>query len=449
MIDRLRRLTPAALLLALTSGCVTDPVTGRLEYSLVQWTPEREYEVGEAEAPALEGELDGPLADGEAQRVVSELVAEIAARSPRREELDFRATVVASAEPNALALPGGRVYVTRGLLAEVDSEAELVAILGHEIGHAEHRHAMTGSSKGALIGLPAVPFEWLAGVLPVGHRVAGFAGTVLGAPSRLVNLKFSREAELEADRRGAFYAHELGYDPRELRRVYERGQGARRSALLSTHPTDAQRMKALDREIKRRYPDVAGRSEAQFRQTSPEVAALLERQRERATAHEAFAAARRLLVRPGDDRDLEAAWDALAPALEAAPDEPLFWTLAGEIALGLEDGTGARLAFLRADRLYERELGDRGHWKPPFYLGVIDLGRGAARSAERRLARASARAPRHPSVRYYHGVALEELGRDQEALAAYRAAGRLAGEDRELRAAIEERRQAVERRLRD
>jgi predicted Zn-dependent protease len=450
MIPRNAHLPAPALcgLLLACAACVTDPIDGGLEYSLVQWTPEREYELGEAEAPGLEQELDAPLADLEAQRVLSELVREIAQHSPRRDELDFRATVVASSEPNAMALPGGRVYVTRGLLAEVDSEAELVAVLGHEIGHAEHRHAMTGSSKGALIGLPAIPFEWLSEVLPVGHRVAGFTGAVLGAPSRLVNLKFSREAELEADRRGAYYAHLLGYDPRELRRVYERGSDHRRSALLSTHPSDADRMKALDREIRRRYPEVAGREPAEFRGTGSEVQGVLDRLREQASAYGAFDEARRLLGGAQGDEDLQAAWEALARALEEVPGEPLFWVLAGELSLAHEDPAGARLAFLRADTLYRRSLGDRGHWKPPFYLGVFDLGLGASARAEQRFASAQLRAPAHPSVRYYRGLALEALGRYEEALAAYGAARALAGDDEELRAAIDERRREVQRRLR-
>ena len=442
------RLSPAllGLLSLLGSACVTDPVNGRLEYSLVQWTPEREREVGDAEAPRLERELEAPLADPAAQRIVSDLVAELAAASPRRDELDFRVTVVATSVPNAMALPGGQVFVTRGLLAEVGSEAELVAILGHEIGHAEHRHAMTGSSKGAVIGLPAVPFEWLSGVLPVGHRVTGFTGAVLAAPSQLVSLKFSRQAELEADRRGAYYAHRLGYDPRELRRVYERGSDGPKSALLSTHPTDAERMKQLDRHIRRRYPEVLGRSPESFRGTSPEVAGLLERLRERAPAYEDHARARALLG-SGAGGDPAAAWDALAPALELAPDEPLFWILAGEIAMAGEDGTGARLAFLRADSLYRRSLGDRGHWKPPFYLGLIDLGQGAPARAESRLASAAKRAPDHPSPRFFQGIALEELGRDGDALAAYRAAEALTGKDEALKQQIRERRSALERGL--
>ena len=436
----LRRLLPLTLLLH--AACVTDPVSGRREYSLTRWSPERERAVGVAESPGLEVELDGVLADEEAQRIVQGLVDEIVALSPRRDELDFQVTVAASSEPNALALPGGFVYVTRGMLAEIESEGELVGILGHEVGHVEHRHSMTGGSKGALIGLPAIPFEWLGEVLPIGGNVVGFAGGVLRAPSKLVNLKYSREHELQADRRGAYYACELGYDPRELMHVFDRGYNSARSSILGTHPTDDERRERYARLLRERYPDVLEQPPGAFRGTRPEVAELLHRLRRDASAYEHWEDARALLAE-NEEGDLELAWTSLALALHELPDEPLFWILSGELSLEGEDLRGARLSFLRAERLYRQALGDRGHWKPPFYLGVLDLGAERFERARTRLALAARRYPENAALSYYLGLACEGAGDARAARAAYRTALDRESGDPELRAAIRERLDAL------
>lgn len=431
------------LALLLLTACVTDPVTGRREYSLMSWTPERERAVGAEESPGLEVELDGILADAEAQAVVESLVAKIVALSPRREELDFRVTVLASSEPNALALPGGFVYITRGMLAEVESEAELVSILGHEIGHVEHRHSMTGGSKGALIGLPAVPFEWLGGVLPIGGNIVGLAGGILRAPSKLVNLKYSREHELQADRRGTYYAYELGYDPRELMSAFDRGYNSKRSSILGTHPTDDERRERFGRLIREQYPDVLERPPTSFRGTSEPVAQLMQRARREVSAYENWEDARALLA-AGEEGDLELASNSLALAMHEVQDEPLFWILSGEISLESEDLGSARLSFLRADRLYRNAVGDRGHWKPPFYLGIIDLGNERFVRASERLLVAAERYPQNASLRYYLGLALEGIDDDAAARGAYELALKLESGDPELRAAIRERLRALD-----
>ncbi len=433
------RLLLALLLLA---ACVTDPVSGRREYSLTSWSPERERAVGAEEGPGLEVELDGILADAEAQEVVRAIVERIVALSPRRDELDFQVTVLASSEPNALALPGGYVYVTRGMLAEIESEAELVSILGHEIGHVEHRHSMTGGSKGALIGLPAIPFEWLGGVLPIGGNVVGFAGGVLRAPSKLVNLKYSREHELQADRRGAYYAHALGYDPRELMRAFDRGYNSERSSILGTHPTDDERRERFERLIREQYPDVLERAPGTFRGTSEAVSSLMQRARREESAYENWEDARALLA-AGEEGDLELAWTSLALALHEVQTEPLFWILSGELALERDDVGGAWLSFLRAEALYRDAVGERGHWKPPFYLGVIDLGKERYARASARLLVAAERYPANAALRYYLGLAQEGVGERSAARKSYERALDLESGDPDLRAAIRERLRAL------
>jgi len=431
------RLRPLLALLLL-AACVTDPVTGRREYSLTSWSPERERAVGAEEGPGLEVELDGILADAQAQAVVQSILDEIVALSPRREELEFQITVLASSEPNALALPGGYVYLTRGMLAEIESEAELVSILGHEIGHVEHRHSMTGGSKGALIGLPAIPFEWLGGVLPIGGNIVGFAGGVLRAPSKLVNLKYSREHELQADRRGAYYSYELGYDPRELMRAFDRGYNSKRSSILGTHPTDDERRDRFERLIREQYPDVLEREADTFRGTSEEVASLMRRARREVSAYENWEDARALLA-AGEEGDLDLAWTSLVLALNEVPNEPLFWILSGEISLEREDIGGAWLSFLRAEALYRDAVGERGHWKPPFYLGVIDLGRERYERSRDRFLIAVERYAENAALRYYLGLAQEGSGEPSAARKSYERALELETGDPELRAAIKAR----------
>ncbi len=172
----------------------------------------------------------------------------LAARS-ERPQLPWTFRVVDDPSVNAFALPGGFIYVTRGIMAYLNSEAELVSVLGHEIGHVTARHsaAQMTTQQLAQVGLVATTV-----LLPQLEDVTGIASAGLG----LLFLKFSRDDEREADDLGLRYMTRVGYDPREMPGVYDMlnrvGQaagGGRMPGWLSTHPDPADREQRIARRI--------------------------------------------------------------------------------------------------------------------------------------------------------------------------------------------------------
>ncbi|HEX6065983.1 MAG TPA: M48 family metalloprotease, partial [Longimicrobiales bacterium] len=142
-------LTTAAVVLL--AACSTNPVTGRREISLV--SEGQEIQMGQEAAQQVEQSL-GLVNDAELQAYVRRIGMELA-RASERPELPWRFGVIDDPTPNAFALPGGPVYITRGLMSLMNSEAELASVLGHEIGHITARHSAQMITKSQLgqIGL--------------------------------------------------------------------------------------------------------------------------------------------------------------------------------------------------------------------------------------------------------------------------------------------------------
>ena len=189
-------------------GCATNPVTGGQD--LVLMSEKEEIELGKQvnEETLKQYSLYNDL---ELQNYVQYVGKKVAAKS-HRSNLEYSFTVVDSPEVNAFALPGGYIYITRGLMGYLNSEAELAAVLGHEIGHVTARHAVRqhsatqltgiGAAIGSIIGEAFIPGISSAG----GQELVGIAGTAMLSG-------YGRDHELEADRLGAEYLARSGYDP--------------------------------------------------------------------------------------------------------------------------------------------------------------------------------------------------------------------------------------------
>ncbi len=420
-------------------ACVTDKVTGERQFSLVNWTVEQELAIGKEAAPNIESQFESICLDLEAQEYLGERVRELVSRSPRRNELDFHFKILNSSVPNAFALPGGFTYITRGLLAQLESEAQFVSIMGHELGHVEHRHAMDNQSKQRVVGiltLPLRPFEFVGDQLPVGSRVVSFATGIATAPATLYLTSHSRAQETEADERGVTFAVEMGFDPRDAALTFELFDRLESlsdvddtPSWLRTHPMNDDRAKDIQDFIAERYPSVL-KEGAQFRSSTPEFDQIRDRFRARAPAYAAYDLAVALVAE--EEPDWERVGDLLVGALNAVPEEPLFHIAAGEIALIQEDSETALYAFLHALELYGRFDGDRpadsdpdhttwpgeSHWKVHFYLGILQLEVSAARAAEQfRLA--CERFPMHAVSWFLLGQALEQTSEFSQAIEAY------------------------------
>lgn len=240
-----------ALLIALVSlityfGSTShNPVTG--EKQRVALKPEEEVALGLRSAPEMAAQMGGISANAEAralvQRVGAKLVREsLAAKSPYR----FSFHVLADPRTvNAFALPGGPVFITEALLRQLRGEAELAAVLGHEIGHVIARHSSERLAKQQLT-------EGLIGaaVIGSGDYSAAQIGQLVGG---LIHMRYGRDDELESDRLGIRIMAEAGYDPRAMIGVMQTlakaSGGSRQPEFFSTHPHPENRAARIREEI--------------------------------------------------------------------------------------------------------------------------------------------------------------------------------------------------------
>jgi predicted Zn-dependent protease len=234
-----------AVALVAAPGCGENPATGKRQLSLI--SEEEEIALGRSAADEAMRSL-GVVADEALQAYVQDLGEKLAAAS-ERPRLPWSFRVVDDPTPNAFALPGGYIFVTRGLLGLLTSEAQLASVLGHEIAHVTARHSASQISKAQIaqfgLGLGALVFPEL-------RDLQGVASAGL----QLLFLKHGRDAERQADELGFRYALGQRYDVREMREVFEvlqsAGESAGRSPVpgwLTTHPSEPERIAAVEARI--------------------------------------------------------------------------------------------------------------------------------------------------------------------------------------------------------
>ena len=192
--------------LILVTGCSVNPVTGKQDFVLISETQEiqmgREYNSQVLKQfPVYQ--------DEELQNYVQEIGESLAEKS-HRPNLIYRFTVLDSPDINAFALPGGYIYINRGLMSYLSNEEELAAVLGHEIGHVTARHSVRQYSQSQLMGVLSAAVEINAG---------STAGNLANIASGAILSGYGREMELEADDLGAQYIHQDGYSPQGMYEV--------------------------------------------------------------------------------------------------------------------------------------------------------------------------------------------------------------------------------------
>src|SRR6202521_5261953 len=214
---------------------------------------EREISLGKSLAQEVERSsklIDDPVVTEYVNRVGQNLVRNADARVP------FTIKVIDSDEVNAFALPGGFFYVNSGLILHAQEESELAGVMAHEISHVTARHGTKNATKGELMQLASIP-----AMIFIPYSLAGYAlyqGLHLAIP--LTYLKFSRDAEREADFLGLQYMYKAGYDPNSYVTFFERIQADEKRRpgtipkVFSTHPPTPERIEASQREIARILP---------------------------------------------------------------------------------------------------------------------------------------------------------------------------------------------------
>src|SRR5437667_3769763 len=236
--------------LALLGACTRNPVSGRPELTLMSAAEERR--IG-AEQAAEVARTIGLVDDPKLGTYVQEVGQRLAARSPRR-DVTYTFAVVDMAEPNAFALPGGEIFVSRGLLVLATSEDELAGVLGHEIGHVAARHAARRVTRAAPLALVTALGAGLTGL--VSPAVGGLLGGVGKLANSALLAPYSRDQEREADRVGQEIVAGAGYDPAAFStflHTLEREEAlhhdqARAWSFFATHPPTPERVATTARE---------------------------------------------------------------------------------------------------------------------------------------------------------------------------------------------------------
>ena len=221
-------------------SCAVNPVTGKRELMLLSEADE--IKLGQQSDPEIikmYGLYDNPA--------LSQYITKLGTRMAKishRPNLQYQFRLLDTPVINAFAVPGGYVYITRGILAYLNNEAELAGVMGHEIGHIAARHSAKQYSKAQLaqvgLGLGTILSRDFA-------RFAGIAQTGMA----LLFLKFSRDAERQADQLGVEYSTKVGYDAREMANFFETlermqpSEGGGLPGWLSTHPNPADRVVAV------------------------------------------------------------------------------------------------------------------------------------------------------------------------------------------------------------
>ena len=336
------------LLAVATAGCAVNPVTGQREFSLVDeaW----ELRIGEEQyAPIRQSQGGDFVLDPEVNRYVQEVGRSLAEVSDR--ELPYEFQVINSSVPNAWALPGGKIAINRGLLTEMESEAEVAAVLGHEITHSAARHGAQRQSR-AIVLQGAVLAGGIATGVATGredYAAVALIGGMIGA--HLITQRYSREAEREADYYGMVYMHRAGYNPQgavELQETFvrlseDRTPSGFAAGLFASHPPSQERV-----EANRRTVEELGATGRTGRERHQQAVARL---KQLEPAYEAHDEGRQALA----DQDYSRALTKAEEAIAIEPGEAIFHSLKG-------DALASQSKYQDAERAYSAALARDQGW---------------------------------------------------------------------------------------
>jgi len=316
-----KRLLAVVVLAAAASGCAVNPVTGKPDFMVV--SEAQELAIGAQNyAPMQQAEGGIYDIDPELTAYVSEVGSKLAAVSDR--PLPYEFVVLNNSVPNAWALPGGKIAINRGLLTELNSEAELAAVLGHEIVHAAAKHSAQQMSRGVLLQAGVLATAMVSGDSSFGQFAVGSAA--VGA--QLINSTYGRSAELESDKYGMTYMSRAGYDPsgavtlqETFVRLSEGQESDWLSGLFASHPPSRERV-AANRKMAASLPPGGIQGADRYQAAMQKTMAVK-------PAYDAYDEGRKALA----DKKTGEALALAEKAIELFPDEGHFYALRGDARL--------------------------------------------------------------------------------------------------------------------
>jgi predicted Zn-dependent protease len=250
-------------------GCATNPTTGRSQLRFLSW--DEEIALGEGAKSELTAGYGGSIEN----RIVSSYVEEVGATlveaavsiDPELSNLPWEFTLLDSDVINAFALPGGKVFASRGLLDKFDNEAQMALVIGHEIGHVAARH---GNERISQANTASFAAQLAGAVVGDSAGIVQYLPMVIDQGSGLYLLSYGRSQELEADELGMRYMVMSGYDPQgavqALGVLASEAAGSGSPEFLSTHPDPQRRLTEAMNKATTTYADTSGRlGEREFR----------------------------------------------------------------------------------------------------------------------------------------------------------------------------------------
>jgi predicted Zn-dependent protease len=226
-------------------GCATNPITGQDEFII--YGEDQDIAIGKQYAPEMENQLGGRIPDAQLLDYVNSVGLKVAGVS-QRPDFDYHFTALDHNSVNAFALPGGYIFVTRGLLEKLKSESQLAAVLAHETAHVVARDTMEAMSRETLIGT--------ALSVALSSNSSKSVRSIADVTSQIISLKYSREDEKVADLAGMDYMVAAGYNPYgmiETLEMLESENQSRPIEFLSTHPSPENRIGYLTEKIELNY----------------------------------------------------------------------------------------------------------------------------------------------------------------------------------------------------
>jgi beta-barrel assembly-enhancing protease len=392
------------------SACGVNPVTGKKEIQFV--SEAQELQIGEQNyAPTQQGEGGQMTVLPDLTRYVNEVGQKLAAVADRK--LPYEFVVLNNSVPNAWALPGGKIAVNRGLLTELQNEAELAAVLGHEIVHAAARHGAKAQERGTIMqaGMAAAQIG-----AAIGGLDAGLANVVLGGAgvgAQMIQQKYGRDQELESDLYGMRYMKKVGYDPwgavtlqETFVRLSQQGGAKQQSwfdGLFASHPPSQERV-----EKNKMTAEELGRGGELGQE---KYAARMKELRDIKPAYDKHDQA----MAAASKKDFATARSLTSEAARMVPREGRFQEFLGELSLAEKKPAEAIASYQKAIELNPDYFGS--------YLGggVAQYQAGDKARAQEWLAKSAKLLPTAPAA-YYLGNLARDAGNRDQAMQYYKAA---------------------------
>ena len=339
------------------TACSVNPVTGDRNFQV--YGTDWERQVGaQMYAPMKQSQGGEFILDPQLTTYVQGVGKRLADQARRKEELDYEFSILNDSTPNAWALPGGKIVINRGLLINLDSEAELAAVLGHEIVHSDAAHGARAQSKSMLTQAGAMASMVILSSTVESQAAREVAMMVPALGSQLMNQKYGRDAEREADEYGMLYMSEAGYNTEgaiELQKTFVEISNGRNedwvSGLFASHPPSMERVNN-NRKTAEKLPAGGETGEEIYQQ---KIAYLKRVQ----PAYDAYDEAKKALT----DGNTALAREKLNKALSIEPRESLFQDLQGDIYALNDQPERALEAYQRAVRA-----------NPGFFYGYMRSG---------------------------------------------------------------------------